>query len=143
MNNIRKFSGQPIISQILKFIDPSIISRTAEKHKSDKYYKKFKTKDHLITMLYSVISGVSSLRETTSIILAFEGKIKHLGMDYFPRRSTLSDANKKRSSEVFGDIYRSLYNSYKGFLSDSSEIEPAVKGLKETSEKLIDIGNKY
>ena len=130
MHNIRKFSGQPIISQILKFIDQSIIYRTAEKHKSDKYYKKFKTKDHLATMLYVVTSGLSSLRETTSIILACEGKINHLGMEHFPRRSTLSDANKKRSSEVFGDIYRSLYKRYRGFLSDSSEIVAAVKGLK-------------
>lgn len=130
MNNIRKFSGQPIISQILKFIDQSIIYRTAEQHKSDKYYKKFKTKDHLATMLYVVTSGISSLRETTSIILACEGKINHLGMEYFPRRSTISDANKKRSSEVFGDIYRRLYKRYRGFLSDSSEIVPAVKGLK-------------
>jgi hypothetical protein len=51
-------------------------------------------------------------------------------MEHFPRRSTLSDANKKRSSEVFGDIYRSLYKRYRGFLSDSSDIVPAVKGLK-------------
>lgn len=130
MNNIRKFSGQPIISQILKLIDPSIIYRTAKHHNSDRYYKKFKTYDHLVTMIYSIISGISSLREITSIILACEGKINHLGIKHFPRRSTISDANKKRTSEVFGDIYRGLYKQYKGFLSDSSNLIPAVKGLK-------------
>lgn len=130
MNNIRKFSGQPIISQILQFIDPSIIYRTARQHKSDRYYKKFKTHDHLVTMIYAIISGISSLREITSIILACEGKINHLGIQHFPRRSTISDANMKRNSEVFGDIYRSLYKRYKGFLSDSSNLIPAIKGLK-------------
>ena len=130
MNNIRKFSGQPIISQILKYIAPSIIYRTAKTHKSDRYYKKFKTKDHLVTMIYSIISGVSSLREITSILLACEGKINHLGLNHFPRRSTISDANNKRSSEVFGDIYRGLYKHYRRFLSDSSNIIPAIKGLK-------------
>lgn len=130
MNNIRKFSGQPIISQILKFIDPNIIYRTARQHKSDRYYKKFKTHDHLVTMIYAIISGISSLREITSIILACEGKINHLGIQHFPRRSTISDANMKRNSEVFGDIYKSLYKRYKGFLSDSSNLIPAIKGLK-------------
>ncbi|HED36737.1 MAG TPA: IS4 family transposase [Ignavibacteria bacterium] len=130
MNNIRKFSGQPVISQILQLIEPSIIYRTAQHHNSDRYYKKFKTYDHLITMIYSTISGISSLREITSIILACEGKINHLGIKHFPRRSTISDANKKRSSDVFGDIYRGLYEQYKGFLSDSSNLIPAVKGLK-------------
>jgi len=130
MNNIRKFSGQPIISQILKLIDSSIIYRTAKQHNSDRYYKKFKTYDHLVTMIYVIISGISSLREITSIILACEGKINHLGIKHFPRRSTISDANKKRASDVFGDIYRGLYKQYKGFLSDSSNLIPAVKGLR-------------
>ena len=130
MNNIRKFSGQPIISQILTLIDPGIIYRTAKHHNSDRYYKKFKTYDHLVTMIYAIISGISSLREITSIILACEGKINHLGIKHFPRRSTISDANKKRTSEVFAEIYRGLYNQYKGFLSDSSNLIPAVKGLK-------------
>lgn len=81
-------------------------------------------------MIYAVISGVNSLREITSIMLACEGKINHLGIKHFPRRSTISDANKKRSSEVFGEIYNSLYRDYKGFLSDSNPSIPAVKGLK-------------
>ena len=130
MNNIRKFSGQPIISQILKFIDKGIIYRTAELHKSDRYYKKFKTYDHLVTMIYAITSGVSSLREITSILLACEGKINHLGLEYFPKRSTISDANKKRSSEIFRDIYNELYKKYRKFLSDSNKQIPAIKGLK-------------
>lgn len=130
MNNIRKFSGQPIISQILKFIDKGIIYRTAEAHKSDKYYKKFKTYEHLVTMIYAITSGISSLREITSIMLACEGKINHLGIKYFPKRSTISDANKKRSSEIFRDIYNELYKKNRKFLSDSNKHIPAIKGLK-------------
>ncbi|MFC2084269.1 DUF4372 domain-containing protein [Bacteroidota bacterium] len=59
-------------------------------------------------MIYAVISGISSLREITSIILACEGKIIHLGLKCFPRRSKISDANKKRKSEVFRAIYSSI-----------------------------------
>jgi len=52
-------------------------------------------------------------------MLACEGIINHLSLKYFPKRSTLSDANKRRSSEVFADIYYQLYGRYKQFLSDS------------------------
>ena len=70
MNKSKNFSGQPIIKQLLKLVSPSIISRTAQTHKSDRYYKRFKTYDHLVTMLYGTLSGVSSLRELSTILLA-------------------------------------------------------------------------
>jgi hypothetical protein len=81
-------------------------------------------------MIFTVISGCSSLREVSSIMLACEGKINHLGLKDFPKRSTIADANKRRSSEVFADIYHSLYNRYHRFLSDSRTTEPAVKDLQ-------------
>ena len=42
-----------------------------------------------------------------------------LGIDYFLKRSTLSDANMRRSHEVFADIYYSLLKKYRTLLSDS------------------------
>lgn len=125
----KKFSGKPIISQVLNLLDREKISRTAKKYKSDRYYKRFLTHDHLITMLYVVLSGCSSLREITSIMLACEGKLNHLGIKYFPRRSTISDANKKRSSEVFADIYFDLYHKYRKNLSDSRLKAERIKNL--------------
>jgi len=137
MNKSTKFSGQPIIKQVLSHIDNKIIYRTAKKYNSDRYTKRFTTYEHLITMIFTVISGCSSLREVTSIMLACEGKINHLGLKYFPRRSTLSDANKRRSSKVFADIYYQLYNRYSCFLSDSRPKEPAVKDLKIVDSSTI------
>jgi hypothetical protein len=130
MNKSTNFSGIPIIKQILKYILASDVSRTAKKHNSDRYYKKFKTYDHLITMIYATLSGVSSLRELSTVMLACEGRISHLNLKHFPKRSTLSDANKKRSSEIFGEIYSFLYKRYAGFLSDSNPLRLPVKKLK-------------
>ena len=97
MNKSTNFSGTPIIKQILQYILPRDITRTAEKHNSDKYYKRFRTYDHLITMIYATLSGVSSLRELTTVMLACEGRISHLNLQYFPKRSTISDANRNRT----------------------------------------------
>jgi hypothetical protein len=130
MNKSTNFSGTPIIKQILKFILSSDISRTAQKYQSDRYYKTFKTYDHLVTMIYATLSGTSSLRELSTVMLACEGRISHLNLKHFPKRSTLSDANKKRTSKVFGAIYALLYKRYAPFLSDSSTLKPPVKNLK-------------
>ena len=139
MNKSKNFSGQPIISQVLKFIPTSIIARTAKKHMSDRYYKRFKTYDHLVTMIFSTLSGSSSLREVSSIMLACEGKINHLGLSNYPKRSTLSDANKKRSSSVFAAIYQSIYKQYKHFLSDSSPRILPVQDLKIVDSSTISL----
>lgn len=130
MNKSTNFSGTPVIKQILNLINRTDISRTAEKYSSDRYYKKFKTHDHLVTMIYATLSGVSSLRELSSVMLACEGKISHLNITDFPKRSTLSDANSKRTSEVFAAIYQKLYKRYGSFLSDSSNLKCPVENLK-------------
>lgn len=137
MNKSKNFSGQPIIKQVLNFILSNDVYRTAKKHNSDRYTKKFTTYEHLVTMIFTVISGCSSLREVSSIMLACEGKINHLGLKNFPKRSTLSDANKRRNSAVFADIYHLLYNRYHQFLSDSRTFEPAVKNLKIVDSSTI------
>ena len=137
MNKSRNFSGHPIIKQVLNFIEPNDIYRTAKKHNSDRYTKKFTTYEHLVTMIFTVLSGCSSLREVSSIMLACEGKINHLGLNDFPKRSTLSDANKRRSAAVFGDIYHLLYKRYHRFLSDSRPFEPAVRDLRIVDSSTI------
>jgi hypothetical protein len=47
------------------------------------------------------------------------GKLLHLGFDKAPARSTLSDANTKRSYLVFETIYFELLKKYHSFISDS------------------------
>jgi len=139
MNKSTHFSGHPIIKQLLNLIPRHIISRTAESFDSDRYYKTCKTHEHLVSMLYAALSGVSSLRELSTVMLACEGKLSHLGLESFPRRSTLSDANANRSSQVFSSIYYSLLDKYGRFLSDSSSLRLPVKHLKIVDSTTISL----
>lgn len=139
MNKSTHFSGAPVIKQLLKLLPVDIINRTAKKYNSDRYYKTFKTYDHLVTMLYATLSGVSSLRELSTILLACEGRIGHLRLKQFPKRSTLSDANKNRSSNVFSSIYYGLFEKYRHFLSDSSPMTLAIKHLKIVDSTTISL----
>jgi hypothetical protein len=90
-------------------------------------------------MPYSAAGGVSSLRELSTILPACEGHIGHLNLKHFPKRSTLSDANRNRSSEAFASIYCGLFNNYRSFLSDSSPLPLPVKHLKIVDSTTISL----
>jgi len=127
MNKSNFFSGQPIFSQLLKFIPKDSVLRIAYDSKSDHYCKRFNTYEHLVTMLYSIFNNCNSIREVTTGMLASEQRLAHLGIRYHPRRSTISDANIRRQAEVFEKIYFSLYKKYASFLSDSCKNSKASK----------------
>jgi hypothetical protein len=51
-----KLVGQPIFGQILKLIDKASFVSLVREKKSDHYYKAFKSWDHLIIMLFGILS---------------------------------------------------------------------------------------
>lgn len=128
-----KFAGQPILSQILSCISTNNIKRAVKRHNSNRYYKRIPVRVHLISLLYGVFSYCNGLRELCEGMLACEGKLTHLGLDRAPARSTLSDANTKRSYRVFETIYFDLVKQYHTFISDSR-----LKGLSIRNLKIID-----
>jgi hypothetical protein len=119
MNKSIYFFGQSVLGQLISLIPDNMVSEVVKNTQSDKYYKHFKTNDHLISMLFCVISNCSSLREVAGAMLGLSGKIKHFQLNTIPRRSTLSDANRKRDEKVFGKFYQKLLRYYKHILSDS------------------------
>lgn len=121
------------MSQILRVIPGSVIESASRKHQSNRYYKKLPLRVHLVSLLYGVFSYCNGLRELSEGLLACEGKLAHLGLDKAPARSTLSDANNKRSYQVFETIYYGLLRQYHSFISDSR-----LKGLSIRNLKIID-----
>lgn len=113
------FTGQPIFSQLLKYVPRDLVGRISKELKADHYCKRFNSHDHLVTLLFATLNNCDSLREVTTGMMAWQQRLNHLGLKHFPRRSTLSDANKRRSAEVFEKIYMGLLNRYSHFLSDS------------------------
>jgi hypothetical protein len=133
MNKNTNFVGQPILSQIFSCIGSAKINNAAQKHNSNYYYKRIPFRVHLVTLLYGVFSYCNGLRELCEGMLACEGKLTHLGLDKAPARSTLSDANTKRSYRVFESLYFDLVRQYISFISDSQ-----LKGLSIRNLKIID-----
>ncbi|MCB9015629.1 MAG: IS4 family transposase [Lentimicrobiaceae bacterium] len=131
MDKSTHFFGTSVFGQLISLIDTKIITSSAHKHDSDRYVKKFKTKDHLISMLFSSFAKCTSLREVSGAMLGLSGKTKHFQLNHIPKKSTLSDANKRRDADVFGDIYNKLLKKYGHFISDSR--------IKDVINKQIEI----
>lgn len=133
MSEVKKFPGQPVLNQILDVIPSQILQKATRVHKANRYYKRIPLRVHLVSLLYGVFSYCNGLRELSEGMLACEGKLSHLGLDKAPARSTLSDANNKRSYLVFETIYKELLKLYHPFISDSR-----LKGLSIRNLKIID-----
>lgn len=114
-----KLVGQPIFKQIMNLVDKVDINGLIRKHESDYYYKSFKTRTHLFTMLFGILSRCDSMTEICEGLRAMSGKLNHLGMNQAPAKSTACDGLRNRGHKFFEDLYFKLVKHYQSFLSDS------------------------
>ena len=125
------YFGQPIYGQLIKSLDREKIVEISRKHGGEKYVKSFDGYTHLLTMLYAVIQRFDSLREIETSMTAEVRKLYHVGIDTLPRRSTLSDANARRSEKFFEEVYRDLYAANKNLLSSDSRRNGTEEWIKQ------------
>jgi hypothetical protein len=137
MNKSIHFSGQPTFSQLIKLIPKSLVKKCITSSCSDHYYKKFDTWHHLISMLFTCFGHCHSLREVVTGMRAFEGKLQGSGVNYFPARSTFAEANLKRDSKVFEQIYFALKQYWDGFSPDSQKKNERIYIIDSTTIKLF------
>src|SRR5690554_4257716 len=122
MNKSTHFFGQSVFRQLISLIKSDLVKSAVKTHNSDYYTKKFTTSDHLISMLFSSFANCSSLREVAGAMLGLKGKTNHFQLKNIPHKSTLSDANSRRTHLVFQEIYYLLLKEYGSIISDSRKI---------------------
>ncbi len=105
MGKSNYFSSKFVFGQPISLIDNNIIKTAVKRHKSEHYTKLFKSKDHLISMLFCSFAKCTSLREIS-------GKTASLDLTHIPKRSTLSDANKNRKLDFIDKILRFYFLQY-------------------------------
>ena len=124
-----KLVGQPILGQILKLVDKISFEKQVKKHKSDHYYKAFKSWPHFVTMMFGILSRCDSMAETCESIKGMSGKLNHLGLEKAPAKSSAGDGLRNRSNAFFEALYYDLIDRYRTFLSDSRTLGLTVKEL--------------
>ena len=139
MSKSTYFSSKSVFGQLISLIDDKNIKDAVKIHDSDRYVKRFKSKDHLISMLFCSFAKCNSLREVSGAMLGLSGKTEGFQLSHIPKRSTLSDANKNRKVEFFEEIYNKLLHQYGKVLSDTRIEKVLNKQVKIVDSSTISL----
>jgi hypothetical protein len=92
----------------LKLISRAEFEAAVKEHQAERHARGFASWTQLIAMLFCQLGHAQSLREITGGLAACEGKLRHLGVEEPPNRSTLSYANEHRPWELFQAVFHCL-----------------------------------
>jgi putative transposase len=95
-----------IFGDLLKPIRRRQFDATVERYDGNAYDKSFRSRDHLVVLIYAQLGGLDSLR---GIEAGFNASARYYRLNVGEiARSTLSDANARRPPEVFAQIFTML-----------------------------------
>ena len=97
-----------IFSQILSLIPRPVFDDAVKKHQAERHARGFSSRAQFVAMLFCQLGHAQSLREITGGLAACEGKLRHLGVEEPPARSTLSYANEHRPWQMYQTLFNSL-----------------------------------
>jgi hypothetical protein len=95
-----------IFSQILQFVPR--LEFEAAVQKAEHRQHGFASWDQFGAMMFCQLGHAQSLREITGGLASCEGKLKHLGMDGAPARSTLAYANENRPWQLYEEVFQTV-----------------------------------
>jgi len=107
-------STASLFSQILSLFQRSDFARHVRELKAEYHSRGFSSWDQFVAMLFCQLAQARSLREISDGLKSCEGKLKHLGLEQEPKRSTLSYANARRPWELFERLFYDLLEQCQG-----------------------------
>src|SRR5246500_2452970 len=94
-----------LFSQLLCLVDRHHFEREVRRLSAERHAKGFSCWSQLVAMMFCQLAQAKSLREIVDGLACCEGKLRHLGLENGPKRSTLSYANSKRPWELFEQVF--------------------------------------
>jgi len=97
-----------IFGQIVNFIPRGMFAQAVQKHEAEKHAKGVSSWSQFIAVLFGQMGGARWLREIVGGLAASEGKLKHLGVEEAPKRSSLAYANEHRPWQVYKTVFEGM-----------------------------------
>jgi hypothetical protein len=94
-------SGSYIFKQLSQFLPKDYFEYLVNQYDGNKHIKSFSCWNHFMVMLWAQLTYRESLRDIVGSLNAHKSKFHHLGFGSSVCRTTLSEANEKRSIEIF------------------------------------------
>jgi IS4 transposase len=129
-----------VFHSLMKHVPWSKFEHIVEKYRADQLVRKLATKHQFIALLYGQFSGSSSLREVVTGMASHETRLYHVGTAPV-KRSTMSDANSKRSWQVFSELFvQMLPQAHRGLRRATAD---AVRLIDSTSVRLSSLSDGW
>jgi IS4 transposase len=96
-----------VLGSLLKAVSRRQFAAIVSRHEGDRYVKEFSSWDHLVTLVFAQLGGLSSLRQVEAVWNAQAVHHYHLGCGPVSR-STLADANRRRPSAILAEAFSEL-----------------------------------
>jgi hypothetical protein len=103
-----------IFSQLLQFFPRMEFQQAVREHNAERHARGFTCWGQFVAMLFCQLGQAKSLREICNGLMAIEGKLRHLGVDGPPNKSTLSYANEHRPWELYRTVFGKLLSRCEG-----------------------------
>src|SRR5712691_5646195 len=107
-----------IFGQILKFFPRTVFDAAVKQHQGEKHAKGMTCWMQFIALMFCHLGGARSLREIIGGLAASEGKLRHLGVERAPARSTLAYSNEHRPWQLYRTVFEKLVEVCQGEARD-------------------------
>ena len=97
-------SGRFIFAQLLDLLSRYEFNKCVSRYDGNRRVRTFSCWDQFLVMLFAQLTYRESLRDIESCLRAFPKQLYHLGIRGVISRSTLADANEKRSWRIWADF---------------------------------------
>jgi hypothetical protein len=113
-------SGKFVFSHILNFMPKHEFDQCVLRYGGNYRTRSFSCYDQFLCMAFAQLTSRESLRDIEICLKAMSHKLYHVGFRGAVSKSTLSEANEKRSSEIYSDFAKVLMlKASKLYSSDS------------------------
>lgn len=129
-----------VLHGLTRQIPWAAFDRLVDEHGADWRVRRLSTKSQLIALLYGQLAGTASLREIESGLESHKARLYHLGAAS-PSRSTLADANARRSHLVFTGLLAHMIGQAQPGLR--RKIGEAVRLIDSTGLRLSGLGAEW
>jgi hypothetical protein len=96
--------GRIVFSQVMEFVPKVEFRHCVARHKGNHRVRRFSCYDQYLCMAFAQLTYRESLRDIEMCLRAMEPKLYHAGLRGKVSRSTLADANERRSWRIYEDL---------------------------------------
>lgn len=101
-------AGQFVFSQLLEFLPQWHLRECIHRHGGQRRVRSFSCYDQFLVMAFAQLTFRESLRDIETCLHAQAAKLYHIGLRGTVARSTLADANERRSWRMWADLAQVL-----------------------------------